>query len=254
MSKNETKDFFIKTETDFNDSITDIEGDKIHFIQTGNKNNPTLFFVHGSPGSWDAFKIFLKDSLLIQKFRMIAIDRPGFGYSNFGESKNLFEQAHIIEAFIQRFRNNKSIYLIGHSYGGPVIVKMAVDKPSNFEGIVVLSGAVDPDAETPENWRLFFKTKPFRYIVPGALRPANDELWWLKEDLKKLKPTLNKITTNVLIIHGTKDNLVPYENVNFMKTHFINAKSVNVISIKDADHFIPWTHFEIIRKKLLEFQ
>ena len=252
LSTGKTKVFFTKAKTVYVDSNININGNKVHFIQTGVSSNPTLFFIHGSPGSWDAYKAYLKDSLLLKKFRMIAIDRPGFGYSDFGEAKNLFEQAEIIEKFVQHFINKKSIFLVGHSYGGPLVVQMAVDKPTDYAGIIVLSGSVDPDAENTENWRLFFKVKPIRYLVPGALRPANDELWWLKNDLKTMKPNLKKVKTNVVVIHGTKDDLVPFSNVNFMKLHLINAKSFEIISIDGANHFIPWTHFEIIRNKLLK--
>jgi hypothetical protein len=59
------------------------------------------------------------------------------------------------------------------------------------------------------------KSVPLRYLVPGALRPSNDELWWLK-NLFSLAPELKKITSAV-IIHGTKDALVPFSNVAFMK-------------------------------------
>lgn len=251
MTPKEDKVFFDTAKLKYKDSSIAIDDSKIHYIETGKKENPTLFFVHGSPGSWDAYKDFLKDTLLLKKYRMIAIDRPGFGYSDFGNAKNLYEQAHLIEALVEKIKNGKNIYLIGHSYGGPVIVKMAVDKPNDFKEIVILAGAIDPDAETPEKWRAVFKSKPLRYIVPGALRPANDELWWLKTDLKNMKPTLNKITTNVLIIHGTKDPLVPYSNAAFIQKEFINAESMELISIKDANHFIPWEHFAEIRDKLL---
>jgi hypothetical protein len=37
------------------------------------------------------------------------------------------------------------------------------------------------------------------HLVPGALRPSNDELWWLK-DLFSLAPELKKITSAVTII------------------------------------------------------
>lgn len=251
MSSNKTKAFFETSKTSFIDSTIIVEDAKIHYIQTGNNNSSTLFFIHGSPGSWDAYKDFLKDTLLLKKYRMIAIDRPGFGYSNFGSSENLFQQAHVIEAFVEKINNTKNCYLIGHSYGGPVIVKMAVDKPKMFKQIVILAGAIDPDAEEPENWRPIFISKPLRYLVPGALRPANDELWWLKNDLKVMQPTLKNIVTNVVVIHGTKDPLVPYSNVAFIKKEFVNAKSMEVISIKDANHFIPWEHYETIRNKLL---
>jgi hypothetical protein len=39
-----------------------------------------------------------------------------------------------------------------------------------------------------------------------------------------------------------------------MKKEFKNAKSVEEISIKDADHFIPWSHYEIVRNKLLDLK
>lgn len=255
MEPKEVKLFFENANVKFQDSSITVKKVQIHYVETGKKDNPILFFVHGSPGSWgSSYKEYLKDSLLLQKYRMIAIDRPGFGYSDFGNAKNLLEQADLLEQFITKIDNGKNIYLVGHSYGGPVIVKMAVDKPNAYKEIIILAGAVDPNAETPEKWRAVLKSFPIRYLVPGALRPANDELWWLKTDLKMMKPSLGTIKANVLLIHGTKDPLVPYSNVAFMKKQFINAKSIEVISIKEANHFIPWEHFNEIRDKLLNLK
>ena len=253
-SKSKTKTFFKDSHTTYIDSTIAIGESKIHYIQTGKEDHPTLFFIHGSPGSWNNFQDFLKDTLLLKKYRMIAIDRPGFGFSNFGEAQDLYVQSNLIEEFVEKIKNGKNIYLIGHSYGGPAIVKMAIDKPNNYKQIVILAGAIDPYAENPETWRPVFMSKPLRYLIPGALRPANDELWWLKNDLFRMKPNLKKVTTNVVIIHGTKDRLVPFSNVDFMKKEFLNAKSVEEISIKDADHFLPWSHYEIIRNKLLDLK
>ena len=253
-SKKEAKSFYNDAKVAFTDSTIAIDEYKIHYMETGLKSNPTLFFVHGSPGSWDAYKDYLKDSLLLKKYRMIAVDRTGFGYSDFGEAQDLDNQAKILENVLDKLKINKNIYLIGHSYGGPLIVKMAVDRPNDYKEIVVLAGAVDPDAEKPELWRLLFKAKPVRYFVPGALRPANDELWWLKEDLIRMKPKLSNIKCDVILVHGTKDDLVPYSNAAFMQKEFVNAKSFELVSIKDANHFIPWTHFDTIRKKLLDLK
>lgn len=254
MSASKTKSFFETSKTAYLDSTIVLGSDKIHYIQTGSKDLPTLFFVHGSPGSWDAYKDYLKDSLLLQKYRMIAIDRPGFGYSDFRESKNLYEQVAIIEQFIDRIKNEKPMYLVGHSYGGPIVVKMAVNRPSAYKELIILAGSIDPEAENPEKWRPYFMSNPLKQIVPGAMLPANDELWWLKNDLVHMKPTLNKITTAVLVLHGTKDQLVPYSNVAFIEREFINAKSIEVKTIKNADHFIPWSHYEIVRDALLKLK
>ena len=254
INSKETKAYFDSTKTIFIDKTINFEKHKIHYIETGNTNNPTLFFVHGSPGSWDAYQEFLKDTLLLKKYRMIAIDRPGFGYSNFRYAEKLDVQAKYIEEFIKKIDNNKPLILIGHSMGGPVIVKMATVNPEMYQHLVILAGAVDPAAETPEKWRSVIKTIPIRYLIPGALRPSNDELWWLKKDLIAMKPDLKNVTCPVTIIHGTKDQLVPYSNMAFMQKEFINAKKMDTISIKNANHFIPWKHFKEIRNILFELK
>lgn len=254
MTKKETKSFFTNSRTAFIDDSKQIEDHTIHYIETGNNKASTLFFVHGSPGSWDAYKDYLKDTLLLSKYRLIAIDRIGFGYSNFGKAENLQTQADILEKFVSLISNGNPIYLIGHSLGGPIIVQMAVDKPQLYKQLIILSGAIDPNAEEPENWRAVIKTKPIRYIIPGALRPANDELWWLKEDLFIMKPHLKNITSKVTIIHGTKDQLVPFSNVAFMRREFINAKSLEIIPIENANHFIPWEHYDLIRDVLYKLE
>lgn len=254
MSSRETKKFFTTSKTTYIDSSFEINGFNIHYLQTGNKDAITLFFVHGSPGSWDAYKEYLKDSLLLSKYRMIAVDRIGFGQSNFGQAENLKTNAFILEEFAKQTANGKPIYLVGHSLGGPTIVQMAADKPQDYATLIILAGSVDPKAEEPENWRPVLMTKPLRYLIPGALRPSNDELWWLKTNLYDLEPKLEKVTSKVIIVHGTKDQLVPYSNAAFLNRELVNAKSLKVVSIKDANHFIPWTHFKEIRDILYRLE
>ena len=69
-----------------------------------------------------------------------------------------------------------------------------------------------------------------------------------------MKPSLKNITSAVIIIHGTKDPLVPYSNMAFMNKTFVNAKSIENISIENANHFIPWEHYGEIRDALLKLQ
>ena len=251
FSNKETTNFFADSQTAFQDKTIVFDGYKMHYVETGNAQNPTLFFVHGSPGSWNAFKEYLKDTLLLKKYRMIAIDRPGFGYSDFGDAQNLRVQSQRISEFIKKIDNKKPLILVGHSVGGAVVAQLAVDNPSWYKRLVILAGSLDPKAENPEKWRTVIKASPLRYLIPGALRPSNDELWWLKQDLVDLEPKLKKITCDVTIIHGTKDALVPYSNVAFMQKEFTNAKSIDTITIKKANHFIPWSQYEIVRNALL---
>jgi pimeloyl-ACP methyl ester carboxylesterase len=224
---------------------------KLHYVQVGRDTMPTLFFVHGSPGSWNVFKRYLQDLDLLRKYRMISIDRPGFGYSEFNNVKNLDDQSMIISPLLASLRNNKPFFLIGHSLGGPLIVKLYLDNARLISGLVVLAGSLDPNAEKPERWRPVLFRTPLNYFVPGAWRPSNEELWYLKKDLQDLDNNLNKVTCPVWLLHGTKDDLVPFSNVDYAKQKFIHASKLMVIALPNANHFIPWTHFREIKEVLL---
>jgi pimeloyl-ACP methyl ester carboxylesterase len=224
----------------------------LHYVKTGNDSLPTIVFVHGTPGSWDAFENYLEDRDLLQKFRMIAIDRPGFGYSDFGKPLNLAQQSVIISPLFNYISNNKPVYLVGHSLGGPMIVKLAADNPGRIAALVLLAGSNDPAQETPEKWRPVLYKTPLTYLVPGAMRPSNEELWYLKKDLVYLKDDFPKIVCPVYIVHGLKDNMVPPANVDYDKKMLVNASKIEELIFPDANHFIPWTRYQPIKDLLLK--
>ena len=248
------KAFFNEAQVSYKDTTLTVLEQEVHYMETGNANASNLVFIHGSPGSWDAWKAYLIDSTLKKKYRLIAVDRPGFGYSNFRGAKDLTDQAQILNELVQQIGNGQEVTLIGHSYGGPLIVKMALERPELYKNLVILAGALDPEAEKPEKWRKPLMWVPLKYVVPGALRPSNDELWWLKQDLKDMKPDLKNISQNVLIIHGTKDNLVPYSNVPYMEALFSNAASLEVIRLENENHFIVWNQEALIKEAIQRFQ
>ncbi len=229
-----------------------VNGRHIHYAFTGSDSLPTIFFIHGSPGSWEAFASYMKDSLLLQKFRMVSVDRPGFGYSEYGQPQHLDIQSAWISPLFVLLANHKSMFLAGHSLGGPMVIKLGADNPNTFSGIVVISGSIDPAEEEPEKWRPWLFNTPLNYFVPGAMRPSNEELWFLKKDLVSLKDDFSKITCPVYFIHGEKDTWVPPENVEYGKKLLIHSPKVEETLIPGANHFIPWTKFTEIRAVLLK--
>src|SRR6201999_1434589 len=95
-SDDEAKKKFSAAGVDLHTGTIVVNGKRLHYVKTGNDSLPTLIFVHGSPGSWDAFARYLEDADLLQKFRMVSIDRPGFGYSDFGDAEHLTQQSELI--------------------------------------------------------------------------------------------------------------------------------------------------------------
>lgn len=223
----------------------------IHYAKTGSDSLPTIIFIHGSPGSWITYERFMKDKELLAKFRMISIDRPGFGYSEFGEAKNLEEQSKLISPLLEIFNNHKPVYIAGHSMGGPVAAQIAADNPNTFAGLVLLSAAIDPAEERKEKWRSLLLKSPWKQLVPGAFYQSNIELWYLKNDLVQLQNDLTKIHCRVWIVHGKKDVYVPVGNAEFAKKMLVNAKSVEMKLIPRANHFIHMLKYDEVKEVLL---
>jgi pimeloyl-ACP methyl ester carboxylesterase len=225
----------------------------MHYVSTGSPEQPTLVFVHGSPGSWDSFKAYLKDSLLLEHYRMVSLDRPGFGYSDFGQATGIQQQADLLGPVLHKLANGKPMYLIGHSLGGPMIIKLAADNPDlPIKGLVLLAGSVSPADEPREPWRAILDTPPLRYLLPGAIRASNHELRLFKKDIVTMQPAFAHITCPVFILHGDKDPLVPPPNAVYAQKMLINSAHIDLFWLKGANHFIPWTRYPYIRAVLLQ--
>jgi pimeloyl-ACP methyl ester carboxylesterase len=232
-------------------STATIDGQQIHLVQTGIDTAATLFFIHGSPGSWDAFGSYLKDKDLSAKYRLISIDRPGFGYINFGKGMSISKQCVFIGGLIKQLQNGKPFYIVGHSLGGPICVKLAANYQPYINGAVLLAASVDPNEEKPERWRPLIKIPPFRWFIPGAFRPSNDELWYFKKDVLTMPSDLYSIKCPVTIIQGLLDPMVPPGNAFYAQKQLTSSRKVKLVTIPDANHFIPWTRFELIKNVLL---
>jgi pimeloyl-ACP methyl ester carboxylesterase len=223
----------------------------LHYAICGSDTLPTLVFIHGSPGSWMNYMKFMWDSTLRKKFRIVAIDRPGFGYSSFGKAMHLQDQCDMIMPVLEKLKSEKPMYLVGHSMGGPIVVKLAADKPALFKTIVIVAGALDVSQEKKENWRRLMNVKPFYWALPGAFGPSNTELLYLKKDLLALQNDFAKVTCKVHFIHGDKDTWVPIENIAYGTKMMTNAAFIKSDTIKGADHQIPWKNKEAFTDILL---
>lgn len=226
----------------------------IHYLHVGDTAKPLVIFVHGSPGSLSAFIDFMTDSILLSKAQLVSVDRPGFGDSNFGYAeKSLAEQAKALRPVIEKYKNRKPVFLVGHSMGGPVIVRMAMDYPELIDGLVIVAGSVDPELEPNETWfRAPLATPLLSWMVPRSMRASNYEIYHLKPELQDMLPLWPQVKCRVKIIQGTSDNLVPPGNAIFAKKMLSQAKSVDLTMREGMNHFVPWEHPELIRTAILE--
>jgi pimeloyl-ACP methyl ester carboxylesterase len=241
LSDESARKQFLRKGLELTTASIQVNGRAIHYAMVGLDSMPTLIFIHGSPGSWNSLSNYLKDPALLFHYRMVSVDRPGFGFSNFGEALPLAEQSLVLLPLLQHIRNGKPVYLVGHSLGGPLVVKMASDAPSEVAGIMLLAGSVDPSLEPAENWRRLAGKFPFRLLLPGAFRPSNEELLYFKKDVVSLTKDFPKVTCDVYLLHGDKDSWVPVGNVDYARKKLTNARSVQTHIFQGGNHFIPFS-------------
>ncbi len=210
-------------------------------------------FIHGSPGSWNAFIDFFKNDSLTEAVDMVSIDRPGFGLSDPGVPEpSMRKQAALIQEVIRQF-DHKRILLIGHSLGGPVIARLAMDYPDAYRGLIFVAPSIDPDMEKKEWYRSWIKTKVGGWITPKGFWVSNEEIMPLKEELAEMIPLWKYIKAPSIVIQGKKDMLVPWENAEFALEQLKGNAPVELRYLDRANHFIPWSHPETIVQAIFDF-
>jgi pimeloyl-ACP methyl ester carboxylesterase len=251
-SSKEVDEYFKKKDVEATQLSYKVGFRDIHYVKAGDQTKPLVVFIHGSPGSLSAFIHFLADTSLLRQTEMISTDRPGFGYSNFGNGVgSLHQQCEILLPLIERHKNSRPVILVGHSLGGPLIARMAFEHPDLIDGLIIVAGSIDPELEPNETWFRAPLATPFlSWVLPRSLRASNEEIYHLKPELEEMLPMWADIRCPVIVIQGKKDSLVPAANADFAKKMLVNAP-IEFIFKEDMDHFVPWSNPELIHEAIL---
>lgn len=217
------------------------QGDHVRYVVAGDTTRPaTVLFVHGAPGSLDEFTPYLTHAPLLAEARLISMDRPGYGGSDYGHpAPDLATQVAALWAVVEREHPGRLV-LVGHSYGGPIVAQFALDHPGQTDGVVLLAPALDPAQERAVWLGRFGTWVPFRWLVSGALRVSSYEKVAHREELRQLLPRWEAWDTPLAYFHGERDFIVPYGNMEFAQLHLMPADSswARFISLPNERHFL----------------
>jgi len=128
---------------------------ELHYIDIGPRDAPVFVLIHGLYGQLQHFTYALTEPLS-QKHRVIAIDRPGCGYSQRIGAPTTAQQGKIIAEALDALDIETPI-LVGHSLGGAVVLDMACANPEKYSGVVLISPAIAAEPDThPKIARISF--------------------------------------------------------------------------------------------------
>lgn len=126
--------------------FVEVEGHRIHLLVTGRARGtaPDLVLIHGANGNLRDFTFDLVPRLE-RSYRIIALDRPGLGYSDsWGEAdSDPALQARVLRAAAEQVGIRRPIVL-GHSYGGAVATAWALQDQQDMGALVLLAAATEP--------------------------------------------------------------------------------------------------------------
>ncbi|MBP5618643.1 MAG: alpha/beta hydrolase [Clostridia bacterium] len=233
--------------------FVEIDGVKAHYTDEG-EGKPVVL-MHGWGSSLDAFVGIRR--ALCDRFRVIALDFPGFGKSDsIAEPWDVSDYVAFFAKFLQELQVETPV-LIGHSFGGRVILKGVGSGLIKAEKIVLIDSAgVKHKRSLRAKCRIAaFKTVKWCLLLPGIRKVSAGTLEKARRHFGSadynsapvvLRQTLVKVVNEdlcdympniacpTLLIWGDQDKDTPLADAKIMESKIPDS---GLCVIKGAGHF-----------------
>jgi len=254
-------------------SILVVDQQVVHYEVFGH-GRPVLF-LHGWLGSWRYW--FPTIERVAEHFRTYSFDFWGFGDTN--RHASAAESIQSYSDQVIRFLDELGIdrvLLVGHSMGGMVALKTAINHPKRISRVVAVGAPIVGDSLS---WLLKLTDRPlmadafarvpwfrrymFRQFLGETNDPAVNEI--LDDSVKSssttlrravgsmwrtdLRPELHRLIVPSLIVHGGRDAIVRPNQADL----FDNVPSAEVVVMPESRHFPFLDEADLFNDTLLRF-
>jgi pimeloyl-ACP methyl ester carboxylesterase len=212
-----------------------------------------ILILHGWRRSMSDFDEITK--ILKNNYRIIRVDLPGFGETQMpSKTWKLDDYVDFIKSFIEKLEI-KPYTLVGHSFGGRIIIKGTAEKKLEAEKIILISAAgVKMDAFRKKIFQLlakigdivsyipplifvrkklkhkFYKIIDSDYLESGNMKEVFKAV--IEEDLTSFAKEIKKDT---LLIWGDKDIQTPLKDGKFLNSLIADSR---LEIIPNCGHFV----------------
>ncbi|OGO50335.1 MAG: hypothetical protein A2148_06630 [Chloroflexi bacterium RBG_16_68_14] len=122
-------------------SFLEVDGVRLHYVEAG--RGEEVLLIHGLGASTFSFRYVIPE--LAQRYRVVALDLKGFGYSGRPSGDySLTAQAALVRRFMDQLDIERAV-VVGHSMGGAVAMRLALGYPERVSRLVLVGSATDQE-------------------------------------------------------------------------------------------------------------
>ncbi|MBL1294196.1 MAG: alpha/beta hydrolase [Thiotrichales bacterium] len=239
---------------DLKTNFLQVDDFRLHYKDIGKAEKAIVVWVHGTPGNWTDGAYLTRSPEFLSEVKVVLVERPGWGASQFqAEPRSVTEFSEIsrlMQPMLQRFKNEYPtvpIVLTGHSWGGSLVPSIALDHPDLVDGVLVLSGGLDPNLTKPRWYNKFAKTALGNAVIGKSLRKANVEMYALSPQLFILDQRWSELSQPIIVVQGDSDKLVNPKNADYAKS-VLRADNSAVLTLAGQGHMLQLEQMDLVER------
>lgn len=181
---------------------------------------------------------------LKHKYKCIAIDMPGFGKTEFNDSKDIDEYTRSIREFLNK-KNILPKYIIGHSFGGKIAAEYYLKYQDIEKMVLIASPILKPKRSIKYYYKVYkhkllkkmFRKKTYKGSNDYNNCPLHMKKFFVKVVNTHYNKEIKKINIPVMLLWGKNDRQVPVSK----------AKKLNKLIKESELHIVKGNHYAYIK-------
>lgn len=166
----------------------EVDGVRLHYVEAG--TGEPVVLIHGNGTLAKDFQISTVFGRAAEKYRVIAFDRPGYGYSErpYGKTWDATAQAQLLHKALIQLGVERPVVL-GHSWGTLVALSLALEHPEYVRSLVLLSGYYYPTPRLDVVMSAPMAIPIIGHLMRYTVAPIMGRIVWPLAVLKLFKPS-----------------------------------------------------------------
>lgn len=154
-------------------SMLAIKGTRVHYYDAGDLNAPVMVLIHGLGDEADTWQHIIP--ALAERYRVLALDLPGFGRSE--QTRRSYSTgffANIVAGMLDELKVKQAI-IVGSSMGAMVSQRLAMARPDLVKQLVLIGGTLSQGKQPINLGTLLFLIPGVGEIFYSTLRASQDK-------------------------------------------------------------------------------